>query len=141
MRFLNKLFFGIDFIFYTIFSYYYDNGKTNEKNYPPVAKTYFIFLLFFNFLLIGVYIISNFNVLEKNKPFLWGISAKIGTPICAIITYFVFYFNKRYLRIYERFRTNTFANNKNGKILGWTLFFLGLTSPFAIGYIRLWIYF
>jgi len=49
---LNKILSGFDFIFYTIFSYYYDHGKVNKNHYPPIGKTYFIMVMLFGSLFL-----------------------------------------------------------------------------------------
>jgi len=141
MSTLNKLLFCFDFIFYTVFSYYYDKGKINKKNYPPVAQTYFIFVIFFCGLIIGIYMITTFTTINTKNTFLWGISSKILALFSFILTYFVFFFKKRYMNIYKRFEQKHFANSTRAKLLGWLLYFIGLASPIILGYAKMLIYY
>lgn len=134
MRFLNKLFFGIDLIFYTVFSYYYDNGKINEKNFPLVAQTYFIVSIFFVAFFIFLFSVFEEIVgLEKNNPNN-KIYAKIFAVTAMFFTYLAFFYKKRYVKIYNHLKNNYFVNSKNGKRLGWFLYFLGLASPILLSY-------
>jgi len=132
---LNKILSGFDFIFYVIFSYYYNHGKINEKHYPPVGKTYFIMVMLFgSFFLLLFFIIDQYTHWSKN-PTMNAYGSKIAVFIAMICTYFIFIYRKRYIYVYERFKNLPLANSKKGKLLGWVLYFIGLASPIIFTYI------
>jgi len=134
MSILKRFLFPFDFIFYIIFNNYYNKGKINEKNFPPVAQTYFIISIFFVAFFIFLFSVFEEIVgLEKNNP-----NNKIYANIFAVtamfFTYLAFFYKKRHVKIYNQLKSNNFANSKSGKRLGWFLYFLGLASPILFSY-------
>jgi len=135
MGIISKLFIGFDFIFYVIFSYYYNNGKTNKRNYPPIGQTYFIMVILFGALFMLLYIlIDQITHLSKNPTFKTYFTKALAvfTMMCV---YFLFIFKRRYIYVYNKYKSQEFANSKNGKRLGWLLYFIGLMSPIILSYI------
>jgi|GEM_PF-2673680 len=135
MAVLNRLLICFDFIFYVIFSYYYNDGKTDKRNYPPIGQTYFIMVIFFVgfflFLLSAFEKLYDFGTDSQDSK----IHARIVAVIALVFTYFAFYYKKRYIKIYNKFKKKPFPNSKNGKRLGWLLYFIGLMSPIILSYI------
>jgi len=136
MNILNKLFFCFDFIFYVVFCYYYNNGKINEKNFPPVGKAYFHIVIMLGTLIMAIdislkHVTQQYRTSTVEKHFTTGLT--VFTLVCG---YFLFLYRKRYVDIYNRFKQKPFANSKNGKRSGWFLYFLGLASPMLLAYIR-----
>lgn len=126
----------MNYIFYTIYSSYYKNG--NYKNDMPAYTVFIIFTLaFFCVLLmlayLKVFLLEGAQVkthgLEKYQIYLLGVFG-------GIITYFLFYYKKKYLIIYEKFKNNTFANSVLGRVTGWLVLFLLILSPFIFIYFR-----
>ena len=117
------------FTFYIIYNSYYKHG--NYKNDIPSLTVGGIFTVTFFCLVLlvkGIYsycLYGNvpFTGFEKNNVLIVGF-------LCATLVYLVYYHNKRYIKIYNRFKDNAFANSWPGKIAGWLILFLLMASPF-----------
>jgi len=135
MNILKKLFFPFDFIFYIVFCFYYNKGKINEKNYPPLGKSYFLMVIFFVGISMTLYIVLHFRI--SNEPLSIDKAMSVGFSISSMLfVYLLYLLNRRYVKIYNKFKKLTFANSKRGKGLGWFFYFLGLFSPILLAYIR-----
>lgn len=125
----------MDFIFYVIFNSYFKHGNYKNDIPPLTVGGIFAFLFFCMVLLIqGIYEYFQFgNVPVRSFGEIYTIL--IGW-ICAGLVYFIFYYNKRYIRIYNRFKDNKLANSWTGRILGWGLLAFLMFSPFMFVLIR-----
>ena len=132
-----QLTYVFDYLFYVIFSYYYDRGRVNEKHYPPLGKTYFHFVIFFLSFSLFIYHFICFRVPATSLPISpWGSSPAIHVFVMMAFTYIFFFYRKRYNKIYLFFLESKFANSRAGKALGWSGYFLGFISFLAIAYLK-----
>ena len=134
MNVLNRLIFWFDFIFYVIFSYYYNKGKFSDKNYPPLGKTYFIMVIFVGNLFLFLYLCIKQVVDIQIDTSSRGHFPKVMALFSLLAVYVILVYRKRYVRVYNRLKDQPFVNSKKGKILGWTLYFIGLASPIILAY-------
>lgn len=118
-----------DKLFYVILSYYSRN--TEHKIDTPGITVFFIFsMLFFclAYLLILISIdIINYPVyplLKLSKITVLGIGAASSLAV-----YLLFILNKRYLKIYSKYRSDSFLNSKTGRCICWGIYILLLLSP------------
>ncbi|GLU55567.1 hypothetical protein [Dyadobacter frigoris] len=118
-----------DKLFYVILSYYSRN--TEHKIDTPGITVFFIFsMLFFclAYLLILISIdIINYPVyplLKLSKITVLGIGAASSLAV-----YLLFILNKRYLKIYSKYRSDSFLNSKTGRWIYWGIYILLLLSP------------
>jgi prolipoprotein diacylglyceryltransferase len=115
----------MDFIFYTIYNSYFKHG--NYKNdIPPLTVGGIFFISVKDYFLFGNIVTKPFSQLE---------AALIGWG-CGFCIYFIFYFNKRYIRIYTRYKDHKLANSWSGKIIGWLSILFIMLSPFIFISIR-----
>ncbi len=117
-------------LFYIVFNIYYKNG--NYKNDIPTLTVGGIFTVFFFCLTLLFYgmamtiINPNLRSYGVNKP----VSFAIGI-IMSVIVYFLFFYNKRYMIIYERYCDRPSLNSRTAKVIGLSIIILGLLSPFV----------
>jgi uncharacterized membrane-anchored protein len=125
----------MDFIFYIIFNSYFKDGHY-KNDIPPLTVGGIFTILFFCIILLiqGIYEYFQFgNIAVRSFGKIYAIL--IGW-ICAGLVYFVFYYNKRYIKIYNRFKDDKFANSWIGGIFGWGLLALLMLSPFMFVLVR-----
>lgn len=135
MNVFERLLTPFDFIFYIVFCFYYNKGRIDKKNYPPLGKAYFLMVIFFVGLSMALYIVLHSKI--SNEPLLIDKPMSIIFSVSSMLFVYVLYvLNRRYVKIYNGFMRLTFANSKHGKGLGWFLYFLGLASPILLAYIR-----
>jgi hypothetical protein len=128
-------------LFYIIYNAYYKHGE--YKNDIPSLTVGGIFSIFF--FSIGY---SSLIIIKLiNDPFFLHLP-KLSKPIMSLITilfgiivYFIFYYGKKYQKIYETYKEDVFLNSKLAKGLGFFFVFLIILSPLIIGLIRNKIYF
>ena len=125
----------IDKLYYVVLSHY--SRKTDHKVDTPVITVFFIFSLILCCLsLLGITISV---VLKDPESRNLGISKDEGLLILAIscgTVYLAFVRNKRFLKIYARYRQDKFLNSKRGRwVYGCVLYFL-ILSPFIFMLIR-----
>ncbi len=126
----------MDFIFYIIYNAYYKDG--NYKNDMPAFTVFILFTLAFFCILL---MLADVKVLLTEGPYVKELGLKkyhiylLGL-MGAVITYLMFYINKRYVNIYDTYKDSRFANGYTGKIIGWTGLFIMILSPFIFIYIR-----
>lgn len=125
----------LDKLYYVILSYYY--SKTEHKKDTPVITVFFIFsLVLCCFILL---VITMLNVLKNPESRNLGISKTDGyliLSICCGIIYFFFIRNKRYLKIYSRYRSDVFLNSKCGRLVYWCMLVFLILSPFIFMVLR-----
>ena len=130
----------LNLIFYIIYNSYYKHG--NFKNDMPAYTVFFIFAISFFcqlLLLVGLW-----EIIEDPYRRDTGISKLMNYFMvlsCVVITYFLFYLNKKYRLIYETYKANSFADSRLGKFMGWSFIILSILSPFIFILIRNKIYF
>ncbi len=125
----------MDFIFYIIYNSYFKHG--NYKNdIPPLTVGGIFTVVFFCVILLikGIHSYYSYGDIPA-RSFGKVYNIAIGW-MCAGLVYLVFYHNKRYIKIYHRFKDNQFANSWPGKILGWMAIALLMLSPFIFTSIR-----
>jgi hypothetical protein len=123
-------------VFYHVFIRYYKNGKyKNDIPWLTVSVlvgvcSYFYFL---NAILLGY-----FFFISKTAPLLENFRTAIigGCFVFVIINYFWFTYKKRYLKIYEEYKTSN-NSNRVTEILSWIYIIVGFASvPIAALIIR-----
>jgi hypothetical protein len=125
----------IDKLFYVILSYYSRN--TEHKVDTPVITVFFIFTLLLFCLqlflvdLTKLLFIPNVARHKYSKALVWGILF-----LCGLCVYFFFIWQKRYLIIYDRYRSDVFLNSPNGKILNWAAAIVILLSPIIFAVVK-----
>lgn len=125
----------MDKLFYIIYNSYYKHG--NFKNDIPVTTVGGIFLfcvysIFTAVLMVFYWINAPHSMLPKTSR---GIIL-FSVIIFGAITYFLFFYNKRHLKIYERYKDNLFLNSFSGKILGFTVIIFIYLMPLIICFLR-----
>ncbi len=122
-------------LYYVILNHY--SLKTEHKIDTPVITVFFIFSLVlccFTLLVITV-----LTVLKNPESRNLGISKTDGYLMLSIsccIFYFFFIRNKRYLKIYSRYRSDMFLNSENGRLLYWCILIFLILSPFIFMVLR-----
>ncbi len=130
----------MDFIYYIIFNTYYKHG--NFKNDKPPFTVFFIWLLCFFCITLSlktIYEIVYLGPYYKGKGFGKYSKYLIGI-LCGTLVYFMFYFNKRYVNIYLKYRNNHFANGLVAKLFTWFFVIFLIASPFLTIFLRNLIY-
>lgn len=125
-----------DKIFYVILSYYSRN--TEHKVDTPGVTVFFIFSILFFCLAYLLILMTTFIVyypVHQTLNFGRFTILFIGA-ITALTVYLLFIRNKRYLKIYSRYRSDTFLNNNTGRLVYWCIYILLLLSPFIFIKIR-----
>lgn len=124
-------------LFFIIYNTYYRNG--NFKNDIPPLTVGGIFLIFF--FCTGMSIHATLRLLEINSLASTDVmSPRFATVIVlgsVVTTYTLFFMNKKYTIIYEKFKDDIFLNSFFGKVLGFLIVILGIILPFVLAYIRL----
>ena len=129
-----------DLTFYIIYNSYYKHGS--YQNDMPAFTVFFIFAIAFFcqlfFLRVVFRIIDNpyHRTLGMSRMEIYALSL-----LSALIIYFLDYYKKRNLLIYEGYKNNLFANSSLGKFVGWAFMGLSILSPFIFLLIRNKIYF
>jgi hypothetical protein len=118
-----------DKIYYVVLSYYSLN--TEHKIDTPGITVFFIFTILF-YCLAYVLILTTIDIinypdypqLNIGKPVMLGILITSGSMV-----YLLFVRNKRYLKIYSKYRSDPFLNSKTGRWFYWCVYILLLVSP------------
>lgn len=118
-----------DKLYYVILSYYSRN--TDHKIDTPGITVFFIFsILFFCLAYLLILLITDIiyypvhQTFNFGKPTVLGIGAATSLPV-----YLLFIRNKRYLKIYTKYRSDLFLNSKTGRWVYWCVYILLLLSP------------
>ncbi|UFH47404.1 hypothetical protein LNP27_05035 [Flavobacterium galactosidilyticum] len=122
-------------LFYIIYNAYYKHGE--YKNDIPSLTVGGIFLgCFFG---IGL---SISTIIDLMDPVYDPVNKTLSKPstltsILAVIfygsiVYFVFYYNKRYRKIYETYKGDVFLNSQFAKYIGFTAVIIIIVSPLII---------
>ncbi|TKT91787.1 hypothetical protein [Dyadobacter frigoris] len=119
----------LDRLYYVILSYYSRN--TEHKIDTPGITVFFIFTILF-YCLAYVLILPTIDIINYpdhaqltiGKPTMLGILITSGA-----LVYLLFIRNKRYLKIYTKYRSDTFLNSKTGRWVYWGIYILLLLSP------------
>jgi len=121
----------IDKLFYVLLSYYSRN--TNHKIDTPVITVYFIFtFLICSFLLLAAMILSYIQDIERKSTGISKPASYLMLVISGVTVYLLFVVNKRYLKVYNRFRGNKFLNSKAGKWMYWSIALIIVISPYVL---------
>ena len=110
----------IDKLFFIIYNSYYKHGSY-KNDIPPLTVFGIFTIAFYSVWALIVDIIhwsidENFYI--KRTPHLDNRWYILGG---AVITYFLFYFNKRYKKIYLKYKENKLLDSKSVKVLGFTI--------------------
>jgi len=124
----------MDRLFYIVFNSYYKHG-TYKNDIPPLTVFgIFCIAIFSNLLLLrDVILLLNDPMYFRTHKASGIIPYLIAS---AIITYFTFYYRKRYVKIYERYCHITLYNGILAKMIAFTLmiFLISLPILFALLY-------
>jgi hypothetical protein len=119
----------LDKIYYVILSYYSRN--TDHKIDTPGTTVFFIFsILFFCLAYLLILVVTDivyYPFSPKHsfgKPIVLGIGA-----VTSLAVYLIFIWNKRYLKIYSKYRNDPFLNSKMGRWVYWCIYIMLLLSP------------
>ncbi len=111
-------------VFYHIFKRYYKDNKY-KNDIPWLTATGIISVPTF-FLLTSVFAIIYYLFVESNVPQIGSTFTIFGLAF-TVINYLWFTYNKRYLSIYEHYKTSA-TNNRRTEILSWLYIILGFAS-------------
>jgi Ca2+/Na+ antiporter len=112
-------------IFFHIFKRYYKDGKfTNDI---PWLTASVIVGISSSFYLLSLVVLSYFFFIDHNVPPLNKYPILICGFAFAVVNYLWFTYKKRYLKIYEEYRTSN-KNNKVTAVLSWIYIIVGFAS-------------
>lgn len=111
-------------VFYHVFKRYYKDNKY-KNDIPWLTATGIISVPTF-FLLTSVFAIIYYLFVESNVPQIGSTFTIFGLAF-TVINYLWFTYNKRYLSIYEHYKTSA-TNNRRTEILSWLYIILGFAS-------------
>jgi hypothetical protein len=118
-------------LFYIIYNSYYKNGE--YKDDIPSLTVGGIFLICFFCIRLTVWAIMGLVNTPYHHAKTSNSTVMVEIIAYGIIVYFLFYHNKRYRRIYEKYKENTFLNSKMAKRLGFMIVILIIVFPFVLG--------
>ena len=121
-------------LFYIIYNSYYKNGE--YKDDTPSLTVGGIFLICF--FCSGLSIL---NIIGWVDPLYYHMKLSKTTVFLEIIlfgsiVYFLFYHNKRYQRIYEKYKEDAFLNSQLAKFIGFFIVILIMISPFMLALVH-----
>ncbi len=130
----------INKLFYIIYNTYYKHG--NYKNdIPPLT----VFGIFYTAIVSTCFSMITGIAMVNDPIFFNQHLPKIIMPLLLItsvaITYFSFYYKKRYKLIYNKYKDNLNYDSLFSKILAFTIIVILIISPFIIVLIRNKMYF
>jgi hypothetical protein len=112
-------------IFFHVFKRYYKDGKfTNDI---PWLTTSVIVGVSSSFYLISLTVLFSYFFFDRNLPKLNEYPMLICNAVFVVANYLWFTHRKRYLKIYEEYRTSD-KNNKITEFLSWIYILLGFVS-------------
>ncbi|KHJ36638.1 hypothetical protein PBAC_31920 [Pedobacter glucosidilyticus] len=125
----------MDFLFYVMYNMYYKDGE--YKNDKPAFTVFCQFVAcIFGFLagLTNLYFwyvkgACYIYIFTINHWFFFLLSS-------SIITYLLFYYNKRYLKIYENYKNNYVGNHYITRLIAIILMFFLLLFGLVVSYIK-----
>jgi hypothetical protein len=123
-------------VFYIIYNAYYSHGRHN-KNHIPGLRVFGIFSVMFFcqalfvYGLIAVMRDRNTSMVGPNET-----GFRLLGLLSVLVTYFLFYYNKKYVAIYYQYKENSLANRTERKIAAWAFIILSILSPFIFLMIR-----
>ena len=126
----------IDKIFYIIYNSYYKHGEY-KNDIPPLTVFGIFFYSIYSIIMLTVTFID--FIFDSKTYFSHGNQTFFKFVMCGLITFFAFYYRKRYQAIYNRYKDNGFYNSKKAKFLAFTFIILVCLSPmiFAILSVRI----
>lgn len=114
-------------LFYIIYNAYYKDGNFKNDN-PSLTVggifTVFLFCVFLLIFLILDWINPLCQIPKVNKPIMFLVTCFFGT-----IVYFIFFYKKKNILIYEKFKDNHLLNSKAAKAWGFFIVFFTMLSP------------
>jgi hypothetical protein len=114
-------------LFYIIYNSYYKHGEYKDDIPSLTVGGIFTISIFsvarFFSDLIGWFKPSYFEAKQSN------IITVLLTFLYGLIVYILFYHNKRYQKIYAKYKNNTFLNSKTAKFIGFSLVIIMIMSP------------
>ena len=122
----------IDRLFYIIYNSYYKHG--NYKNDIPPLTVFGLFAVaLFSLGLCFIYahyLVKDPDHFIKHQP----ISGKTVWMIGSLfLTYFLFYYNKRYKKIYEKYKHITAYDSVQYKVIAFIIIFTLICSTIIMG--------
>ena len=125
----------MDKLFYIIYNSYYKHG--DFKKDIPVATVGGIFLFCVYSIFAAVFMVFYWiSTPHSMLPKIARVIILFSVIIFGAITFFLFFYNKRHLKIYERYKDNLFLNSSGGKILGFTVLIFIYLMPLIICFLR-----
>lgn len=122
-------------LFYIIYNSYCKHGQyKNDISSLTVGAIFGIFFL--SIVFSSVIIFGWINPLYDHLPKLSKPIMSFITIVFGIIVYFIFYHEKKYQKIYERYREDIFLNSQAGKVFGFFFVFLIIVSPIILALLR-----
>ncbi|MFB5945715.1 hypothetical protein [Albibacterium profundi] len=121
-------------LFYIVYNSYYKHGE--YRNDVPLVTVWGILVVS----LASLTVFGIFAVHALLKPTARLPSQIKDTWMLIYIFYSVLYcvffvFNKRYVKIYNRYKDDQFLNSKTGKAIAWAFVIFSFVSPFAFALI------
>lgn len=124
----------MDKLFFVIFNSYYKDNQFKNDN-PPLTVGGLFTAMFFGIYMFFCYSYIYYIDIDARQ----GPSKALGYIIALlsfITTYVVFFWNKRYLSIYEKYKDNAYLRKKSTKFLCFFLIFSLIVCPMFIILIR-----
>lgn len=112
-------------IFFHIFKRYYKNGEF--RNDIPWLTASVIIGVSSSFYVLSLVVLTYYVFIDNNVPTLNKTHIIICGFVFAAINYLWFTYKKRYLKIYEEYRTSN-KNNRVTEVLSWIYIIMGFAS-------------
>jgi len=125
----------MDKIFYIIYNSYYKHG--NYKKDIPIVTVgglvlFGLFSIFVAIFMLIYWIQTPYAKFpHANRFFMLFCTVLFGT-----ITYYLFFYNERYLKIYDKYKSNVFLNSFTAKFFGFSILIIIYLIPFIICFAR-----
>lgn len=114
---------------------YYKDG--NYRNDRPAFTVFIQFCAAFSGFNLGIIQIYYWITEGSCYRFLFTMPMIfLAMPIAFVMAYFLIFYNKRYEKVYESYKTNQVANNIFIRIIAVTIMFMLLLSCLIIAYLK-----
>lgn len=122
---------NMDKLFFVIFNSYYKDNQFKNDN-PPLTVGGLFFGMFFGIYMFFCYSYILYHDIENRVGVTREMDCLLGL-LGFITTYIYFFWNKRYLIIYEKYKSDTFLRKKSTKFFCFfVVFFLILSTMFLV---------
>lgn len=124
-------------LFYIVYNSYYKHGQF-KNDIPSLTVAGIFAIMFFSLILFGLFIIgwiypeyAYAKISKSNKSIHHFIAI-----FCCLVTYFAFYYNKRYIKIYQTYKDSEFLNSSTAKFQAFLFIVLVILSPIILALIQ-----